>query len=91
MQSALAEERVDSRISEAGWPCQRLRLAVGLLGFVLFEITLGRKLPAPLTLLIFACGVAALVSAWGAIQRWKLSAQIALIMDAIDRSHPARP
>lgn len=71
------------RASEA-WPCQRLRVGWSLVLFFVFEVTLGRQLPEVMPILALGMGLALLGSAVYAIRTWKLKAQIALIMDALD-------
>jgi hypothetical protein len=70
-------------ISEEGWPCQRLRLGVGALLFVLFEITIGRSLPPVLTMMILALGVGSMISAHVAIHGWKQKAKLRILEDAM--------
>jgi hypothetical protein len=72
-------------VAEA-WPCQRLRMGWGLVLFFLFEVTLGRRLPEVLPYLALGLGLALLGSALYAIRVWRLKAQIALIMEALDHS-----
>jgi hypothetical protein len=77
---------VKDLITEEGWPCQRLRLAFSLILFCFFELFIGRKLPYPMPYISLGLGVALLVNAMAAIQKWKLATQIALIQDAIERA-----
>ncbi len=73
-----------TRNADAAWPCQRLRIGWALLLFFVFEVTIGHKLPLAIPILAFGTGLALLGSASYAIRTWKLQAQIALIMDALD-------
>lgn len=80
------EERlgIEKGISDEGWPCQRLRLANGLLLFFAFEVLIGKQLPTPMAYMLLGLGLASLVSAIIAIRSWKLDAQINLIKQALD-------
>lgn len=71
------------RASDA-WPIQRLRMGWSLVLFFVFEVTLGRQLPEIMPAIALGLGLALLGSAVYAIRTWKLKAQIALIMDALD-------
>jgi hypothetical protein len=73
------------RISEEGWPCQRLRLAFSLILFCIFELLIGQKLPKAMPYISLGVGIALFVNAMAAVQKWKLAAQIALIQDAIEQ------
>lgn len=73
-------------IPEEGWPCQRLRMGWSLVLFFFFETLIGKSLPEIMPVLALGLGVACLVSAMKAIREWKLNAQIAILMDALDRS-----
>lgn len=64
---------------EHGWPCQRLRLGLGLVLFFVFEVTIGQKLPNPLPLLALSLGAASLVSALFAIRTWLVTMKLASI------------
>jgi hypothetical protein len=72
-------------IPEKGWPMQRLRMGWSLILFFFFETQIGRQLPLVIPILSFGLGVACLVSATRAIREWKLNAQIAVLVDALDR------
>jgi hypothetical protein len=74
---------------DAGWPCQRLRLAFGAFLFFLFEVFVGQKLPAPMPGMILAMAVLSFASAQLEMRRFKLRYQIELIMKAIEASEPA--
>lgn len=76
--------RTLSERAESAWPCQRLRVGWSLLIFFVFEVTLGQRLPEVMPLLALGLGLALLGSAMYAIRNWKLKAQIALIMEALD-------
>lgn len=71
--------------TDGSWPCQRLRIGWALVLFFVFELTIGQKLPLLIPILAFGSGLALLGSAGFAIRSWKMQAQIALIMDALDR------
>src|SRR5687767_4264925 len=70
---------------EEGWPCQRLRVAFGLILFFFFEILLGKKLPEVMPILCLGFGIACLASAISAIRSWKMNAQLSLIQDALSK------
>jgi hypothetical protein len=70
-------------VSEEGWPCQRLRLGVGALLFVLFEITIGHSLPPVLTGMIFALGLGSMISAHLAIFDWRDKAKLRILQEAM--------
>jgi hypothetical protein len=69
---------------EEGWPAQRLRIAFGAFLFVIFELTLGKKLPLIMVWTMLGLGIASMFSAHKAIQRWKLESQIRLLQEALD-------
>lgn len=75
---------ISTRIPDRGWPCQRLRLGWAFVLFFFFETLIGKKLPEAMPFISLGLGVALLAHAMHAIREWKLSAQIALIMDAIE-------
>lgn len=74
----------EGTISEAGWPCVRLRTAFALILFFFFEVLIGRKLPPLMPALALGLGSVFFVSAMTAIRQWKLAAQLALIQQAIE-------
>ncbi len=76
-------QRLNERADKT-WPCQRLRLGWSLVIFYVFELTMGQQLPEVMPWLALGLGLAMLGSAMYAIRSWKMKAQIALIMDALD-------
>ena len=76
---------VRSRTLEDGWPCQRLRLAFGLILFFFFELFIGRQLPFALAVIALGIGVASFVSAMRAINEWKLTARLTAVMQALEQ------
>lgn len=68
---------------EFGWPAQRIRLGLGLLLFVLFELSIARQLPASLVLFALAIGVASLFSAALELKDVRLRMQIHAISSAL--------
>ena len=76
---------VRALISEEGWPCYRLRAAFSLILFYFFETLVGKQLGTGVALLALGLGLACLVSAFQAIQKWKLKTQLTLVMDAIEK------
>jgi hypothetical protein len=73
----------ESIASEYGWPCQRLRLGIGLLLFTIFELSVAKQLPVMFVALLFAMGVASLISAALTLQDVKLRMQFGAVADAI--------
>jgi hypothetical protein len=71
-------------MDDAGWPCQRVRLAIGCLLFFLFEVTIGQKLPPPITLLILGLGLVSGWSAFDAIKSYKQRLQLDVIRRAFN-------
>ena len=71
---------------EEGWPCQRLRLAFGLILFFFFETLIGKKLPEFMPMLCLGIGIASFVSAMNQIRTWQMKARIFLIQEAIDQA-----
>ncbi|MEQ9499080.1 MAG: hypothetical protein RIT81_19520 [Deltaproteobacteria bacterium] len=70
---------------DEGWPVQRLRLGWALVLFFFFEVLVGQQLPVVMPFLMLGIGLGCLASAVLAIREWKLEAQVALIMNALDR------
>lgn len=77
-------------IREDGWPCQRVRLAIGVLLFFVFEVTIAQQLPTIIMLPILGIGVGCAISAFYAIRSFKIEAEVDMIMDSIKRSRDAR-
>ena len=80
MDTSKAMERANQ-----AWPCQRLRIGWTLVLFFVFEVSVGQQLPTIMPILALGLGLALLGSAVYAIRTWKLKAQMALILDALDR------
>lgn len=76
---------------EDGWPCQRIRLAVGALAFFAIEKTLGPTLPAVMLYLVLGLALACAASAVLAVRAWRLEAQLFVLQEALaTHRHPAR-
>jgi len=83
MFESIASARRVIESDEYGWPCQRLRLGIGLLLFTIFELSVAKQLPVLFVGLLFAMGVASLISAALSLQDVKLRMQFGAVAEAI--------
>ncbi|MFO0725095.1 MAG: hypothetical protein U1E65_15045 [Myxococcota bacterium] len=73
-----------SRENGEGWPCQRLRFAIGAILFFTFEITIGRQLPRSMMYVLLGMGIASMVSAIEAMRIYRHDLQLELVRRAMN-------